>query len=120
MKFGEFVKELRMRRDFTLRAFCREHNLDPGNQSKLERGVLAPPQDEDALKKLAYALGLSEGSEDWHKFIDLALVDNGKIPDYILNDEEIVSRLPLFFRTISGEKLEKEKLDKLIELIRKS
>ncbi|MCK4559282.1 MAG: transcriptional regulator [Calditrichia bacterium] len=120
MKFGEFVKELRMKRGYTLRAFCREHNLDHGNHSKLERGIFAPPQDENALKTLAYALRISEGSEDWDKFFDLAIVGNGKIPDYIMKDEEVLSRLPLFFRTIDGEKIDKEKLDKLIELIRKS
>ncbi len=120
MNFGKFIKELRMGHGQTLRRFCLEHNLDPGNHSKLERGILPPPQDEDKLRSLAYALGLKEGTKEWKEYYDLAIIGNGKIPEYILSDEEIVNRLPVFFRTIKGEKIDKARLDKLIELIRKS
>jgi len=36
------------------------------------------------------------------QFFDYATLDSGRIPDYILKDEKLVSQLPVFFRTISG------------------
>ena len=119
MTFGQFIKELRVKRNYTIRRFCIEHNLDNGNYSKLERGILSPPQHEDNLKTLALALGLSEKTEDWYKLFDLAIVvGNGRIPDYIMKDKEVLNRLPLFFRIIASDKNNKERLDKIIELIK--
>ena len=51
------------------------------------------------------------------KFFDLAAVDAGRIPDYVLEDEKLVAQLPVFFRTLSGQKLPREDLEKLLELI---
>jgi len=54
---------------------------------------------------------------DWLKFFDYAAVDFGRIPDYVLKDENLVAQLPVFFRTISGQKPSREDLEKLVELI---
>ena len=45
-EFGKLFKERRMALGKTLRQFCREHGLDHGNISKLERGLLKPPTGE--------------------------------------------------------------------------
>jgi len=79
---------------------------------------LPPPRDEDTLRTWAKQLGLKQGSEDWLKFFDYAAVDSGRIPDYVLKDEKLVAQLPVFFRTISGQKPSSEDLEKLIELIK--
>jgi len=118
--FGTFVKELRARRRLGLREFCLEHGHDASNWSKIEREVLAPPRDEGILRKWAKQLGLKEGSEDWLKFFDYAAVDAGRIPDYVLNDEELVTQLPVFFRTLSGDKPSREDLEKLLAIINRA
>ena len=46
MTFGELFKKLRLRLGMTLRKFCEENDFDPGNISKLERGLLPAPQSE--------------------------------------------------------------------------
>ena len=121
MKFGEFIKELRVKRGYTLNKLCKENNYDSGNHSKLERNVMAPPQVENNLRTLAHALGLSEKTEDWYKFFDLAIVvGNGKIPGYVMKNEEVLNRLPLLLRTISSKRINTERLDKLIDLIREN
>jgi transcriptional regulator with XRE-family HTH domain len=120
MRFGEYVKNMRQQKQITLRRFCLEHSIDPGNHSKLERGILNPPQDEDKLKSLAYALGIKQGSNEWEEFFSLAFIENGKIPKEIMENGLIVSKLPLFFRTLKGEKIDETKMDKLIQLIRES
>ncbi len=109
--FGTFVKELRARQRLGLREFCLEHGHDPSNWSKIEREVLAPPRDEDTLRSWAKQLGLKQGSEDWLKFFDYAAVDAGRIPEYVLKDEQLVAKLPLFFRTLSGQKPSREDLE---------
>lgn len=116
--FGEYFKALRIKKNMTLRAFCAEYNLDPGNMSKLERGILAPPQDMDTLRKYATHLGVKQGSEEWHTFVDLAAAGAGRIPQDIANEKELVSRLPVVFRTLRRKKLTKDDLMKLIEKIK--
>jgi len=116
--FGTFIKELRAKQRLGLREFCLKTGYDPSNWSKIEREVLSPPSDEAMLRKWAKALNLKEGSDDWHNFFNYAAVDSGRIPDYILKDEKLVSQLPVFFRTISGQKPSREDLEKLVEIIR--
>jgi hypothetical protein len=118
--FGTFIKEIRSRSRIGLREFCLDHSHDPSNWSKIERGVLPPPKDEGLLTEWAQQLGLKPGSEDWLKFFDYAAVDAGRIPAYVLEDRELVGKLPAFFRTLSGQKPSKEDLETLLEIIRKS
>src|SRR6266436_4907722 len=116
--FGELVKQIREQRRLGLREFCLENGYDPSNWSKIEREVLAPPRDEETLRTWAKQLGLKPSSPDWLKFFDLAAVDAGRIPDYVLKDETLVAQLPVFFRTLSGQKPSREGLEKLLKLIR--
>lgn len=116
--FGQFIKQIRECQRLGLREFCLENGYDPSNWSKIEREVMPPPRDEETLRAWAKALSLKQGSEDWLKFFDLAAVDSGRIPDYVLKDEKLVAQLPVFFRTISGQKPSREDLEKLLELIR--
>jgi|SRR5882672_6603457 len=117
--FGEFVKQIREPQRLGLREFCLEHGHDPSNWSKFEREILQPPCDEEILRTRAKQLGFKQGSEDWLKFFDYAAVDSGRIPDYVLKDEKLVAQLPVFFRTLSGQKPSREDLENLVELIRK-
>ena len=105
-RFGGLFKEKRMELDMTLRQFCEKHKLDPGNISKLERGILPPPK-EKSLNKYAKCLELKEGTDDWYDFFDLACVETGRIPKDI-TEKEVAHRLPLLFRTIRGKKISKE------------
>jgi len=115
--FGEYFKEKRISLGKTLREFCREHDLDHGNISKLERGRLAPPQNDKILSK--YALYLRLNNEELETFKELAKIGNKQIPDY-LSDNETLAKLPVFFRTLKGSELNEDKLQNLIEMIRKS
>ena len=51
--FGDFVKNHRKKLKLTLRNFCLKVGIDPGNFSKIERGILPPPKDRKILKKWA-------------------------------------------------------------------
>ena len=120
MTFGQFFKKMREKKGLSLRRFCTENNVDPGNISKLERGLVSPPQSREKLEQYAHYLRIEKGSDDWYEYFDLAAAHTGKIPDDIMEDAELVKKLPLVFRTIRGQKVSKEKLDRLAAIIRKS
>jgi transcriptional regulator with XRE-family HTH domain len=71
--FGEYFKKKRLGIGKTLRQFCLENGLDPGNISKIERGILRPPQSREKLAHYAKCLGITEGSDEWLEFFDVAL-----------------------------------------------
>jgi transcriptional regulator with XRE-family HTH domain len=117
MTFGEYFKQKRISLGKTLREFCRENELDHGNTSKLERGRLAPPQNKESLHKYASYLRLN--SEELETFEELAEIGNRQIPEY-LSDSETLAKLPVFFRTLKGSELSEDKLQTLIEMIKKA
>ena len=117
--FGTLFKELRIAQKMTLREFCKAHGYDPGNISKLERGVLPPPESETKLTQFAKALKIRRGSDTWYQFFDLARAFRGKLPPEVLRDPDVVARLPVLFRTLRGQKVSEEKLNQLIEMIRR-
>jgi transcriptional regulator with XRE-family HTH domain len=118
MTFGTFIKETRIKAGLTLRGFCRIMNIDPGNWSKIERGILPPPKSKKVLKEIATTLKLAEDSEDWHALFDLASISF--IPPDLLDDLSVVEKLPVFFRTLRGEKPAQKELENLISKIRRS
>ncbi len=118
MRFGPQVKNLRIKRGLTLREFCLSHGLDPGNMSRLERGLVPPPESRERITELAGFLGLKAGSDEWQQLFDLAAADSGRIPEDVMSDEEVVAKLPILFRTLRGEKVPAEKLNELIRHIR--
>lgn len=117
--FGQFIKEKRAEKGLSLREFCRQLNEDASNWSRVEREKMSPPRDEKKLERIATILGIDKATVEWDKLYDLARVDAGIIPDYVMSDKEVVEALPIFFRTIGNVKPTKEELNKLIETIRK-
>lgn len=116
--FGEFFKEKRLAAGYTLRRFCAEFGFDPGNISKMERGIL-PPSD-SRLEEYAGCLGIDKETDEWQEFLDLAAASQGRIPDDILGEEQLVATLPLVFRTLRNERPTEEQLEKLIEIVREA
>lgn len=117
--FGACFKAMRMKLGVSLREFCLERKLDPGNISRLERGLTPPPQSQEKLAEYAGHLGLKKGSDEWQQLLDLAAAESGRIPDDVLSDKELVAKLPTLFRTLRGQKVPEDKLDDLIRRIRR-
>ena len=117
--FGDLFKLKRIEKGLTLREFCRINGFDPGNVSKIERGLFPPPQSREMLSKYAAVLGIEEGSEDWLTFYDLAIISAGKIPEDIVTNEELMNALPVLFRTVRDKSLDEEGLEKLIKSIKR-
>ena len=118
MNFGEFVRELRLKAGLSLRKFCEIAEFDSSNWSKIERGRLTLTYNHEELIKLANILNLKGGSPEYQKFFDLATTASKKIPDYVYDDEEVVSVLPIFFRAAHGDRPTEEERAKIIELLK--
>jgi transcriptional regulator with XRE-family HTH domain len=116
--FGEYVKQERLKKDLSLREFCRRISYDAGNWSKIERGILPPPQDEETLTKIANVLNISDTTAKQELF-DLSHISAGLLPPDFLSEKELVMSLPLFLRTVKNIKPTKEQLDNLINLMQK-
>ncbi|NOY75291.1 MAG: helix-turn-helix transcriptional regulator [Kiritimatiellaeota bacterium] len=118
--FGDYVKRLRAEKRITLRDFCSKAKIDAGNYSKVERGLLPPPQNEMKLKTYAKALDVEVGSDEWYSMIDFAAVDKGVVPKDIISDVEVAEMLPVFFRTVRRQKPTKKELKEIVDKIRVS
>ena len=118
INFGGYFEQRRQEQGLTLRMFCKKALCDPANISRMERGLISPPKGRDILEKYAEALNLVESSDEWYKFFDLAAADQGIVPQDIMDDAELVKVLPVFFRTLRGQKPTEEEMTKLAEKIR--
>ncbi|MEZ4395939.1 MAG: transcriptional regulator [Candidatus Krumholzibacteriia bacterium] len=118
--FGGFLKERRIALGLTLRQFCSQAGIDVGNTSKIERGLFPAPQGRDILENYARHLQLKPGTDDYIRLFDLAALESGRIPQDILSDEEVLKRLPIFFRSVRGQRVPDDQLDELIEIMRKN
>jgi transcriptional regulator with XRE-family HTH domain len=99
--FGDLFKLKRIEKGLTLREFCRINGFDPGNVSKIERGLFQPPQSKEMLSKYATALGIEEGSED------------------IVANEELMTALPVLFRRVRNKTLDEKGLENIIKAIKR-
>lgn len=120
VRFGKYFKTCRIALRKTLRQFCSENGLDPGNISKLERGLLSPPQGREKLEEYAKFLKIKKGSDEWYMFFDLAAAETGRIPDDLMSEKKIGDKLPILFRTLRGQKVPDDKLEELIKKLRKA
>jgi len=117
--FGEYFKRKRIEKGLSLREFCRKHGFDPGNISKLERGVLPPPESNEKLEEYATSLGLKRGSDDWYQFFDLAAASKGVIPHELLGNEDLIKSLPIIFRTFRSKRISRQVVEDLVEKLKR-
>ena len=115
---GEKLKSVRVEKGLTLREFCRILGRDVGNLSKIERGIMPPPQDEEVILDYCRALGFGADSDEAAELISLAAVDAGIIPKRLMDDKEVLKKIPIFFRTIDGKRLSREKLFEFLDRIK--
>ena len=111
--FGAHCRALREQQGLSLRAFCAAQGLDPGNTSRLERGIMPPPKAASKLERYASHFNIRVGSSEWHRFVDLAAISSGRIPSYILEGYRVVFDLERLFDLLRGIDLTPRKLPKV-------
>lgn len=118
--FGELVKARRIELGLTLREFCRRLGEDPSNWSKVERGIMKPPQRTEKLQRIAGVLKIREGSGDWKALVDTATIGAGEIPEYVRENREVYHALPAFFRTMGSVRLTADEIRQMIDRLVKA
>jgi len=113
MNFGEFVRQLRIDREISLRQCCLDLEVDPSNWSKLERGLATPPKHGDILERWAAFFGLA--ADKRQEFFDLAALARGELPADVASDARALAALPDFFRALRGSELQRNKLSEFAE-----
>jgi transcriptional regulator with XRE-family HTH domain len=101
--FGAFFRAKRKALGITLREFCRRNGFDPGNVSRLERGLMPPPQATQLLESYAKALKIESGTLAWDRFFELASTEAGRIPADVLESERDSLKLPSLFRELRAQ-----------------
>jgi len=97
-EFGRFFRARRTVLGLSLSAFCRQNGFDKGNISRLERGLMKPPESPELLQGYADSLHLEPNTEDWKKFMRHAAIARGKLPPAVSDQravdvEEVFRRL---------------------------
>ena len=118
-EFGKLFKKHRIEMGKTLREFCRDNGFDHGNISRMERGRQKPPTGESLDRYLA-ALRIQPQSDLWYEFRDVAAACAGEVPERLMEDEDVVQKLPAVFKTLARKRPTREELDKLMDLLRRT
>ena len=95
-----FFRSSRKALGLTLREFCRRNGFDPGNISRLERGLVPPPQSRQILESYAKALKLVKDTAAWDTLLrtggDRDWPNSGRIP----RQPAAAQKLPRLFRQL--------------------
>ena len=117
--FGEFIKAKRMELGKTLREFCRENDFNAGNLSRIERGLINPPQNKSKRLQYAAALGIEENTDDWFDYCYFANISAGRVPINLVTDKKLLAEVPIFFETMNGDDDDKERVRNLLDALYK-
>jgi hypothetical protein len=117
--FGDFIKSKRVELRMGLREFCVFTGTDPSNWSKVERGIIPAPRDEQSHAVLCVALKIQIGSAEHERLVDLANLSQGRLPPEALTEPEIVKQMPIFWRGKDGHRPTAKECRDLFNAIRK-
>lgn len=116
--FKSLLKTLRLRAGYGLREFAEMIGDAPSNYAGIEAGDRNPWRDPEKLRRVAVALGLEEGSQEWDSLFVGARRKGGLPPDV----EHILDRplIPLLLRTVDELQMSDGDLRRLVERLRKT
>lgn len=112
MNFGTHIKDLRIRAGLTLRTFASRLGIDASNWSKIERGIIPPPNPDDLIMRITGIIKTEAG--DIQTLHDLAALARKELPGDLMGDEALLAKMPAFFRAMKGREYTPEDMDKLI------
>ena len=115
MKFGTYIKELRIAAQITLREFAKQLGIDPSNWSKIERCIIPPSGKDTLIPRICEIINLED--EQVQQLEDLAIIARGELPGDI-EDAALLAKVPAFFRALKGREYTADDLEKLTQRIK--
>ncbi len=111
--FGQYLKQLRLAAGYGLRRFAALIEMKASNLCDIEHNRRAMPS--EYLEPVAEALGLTQASQEWDKFFNLARKAN-ELPADV---QHVVRRrfVPALLRTIDNVQLSDDDIKRLIDEI---
>lgn len=117
--FGEWIRRYRADNQITLRDFCKSRNVDSGNWSKLERGVMAPPPDIVQQRRIVREIiGIDESHPDYYWVFAMMKDARASILRQVGESHNVVGALPMFVSKADGTRLTHSELQDLIEFVK--
>ena len=116
MTFGEQLKDLRIRKQLTLRQCSEQLGVDPSNWSKFERGINPAPKDTSIIEEWARYFGLRGATKQ--ALLDAAALSRSELPPDLASDDKVLAALPAFFRAMRGAELDEAQLREFVESVR--
>lgn len=117
MIFAKLVKSRRELLCLSSRDLANQLGLKPSDWNRIERAVQLPPKTHEFALELASALMIEENSTEYVELVN-ALRAASLRERPLLSDEQLLSRLPIIFRTKDGKKPSKTELGRLAEKLR--
>ena len=111
--FGDEFIELRTSAGFSLRKFCKKMNLDPGNWSRVERGVSKPPLEKEFYNRIENIFNISSSKKE--ELISMAKAI--RIIPKELQETELMEHMPVMLRKIDGQPLKNDEIEGLVNWI---
>ncbi len=100
--FGTRLRAMRLTAGLSLHKFCRRAGLDAGNYSRIERGLIRPPQDHGKMEPIRAVLGLAPEDDNWAYLLLLADLEWDALPRRLLTDARVRPLLPALLQGIAG------------------
>ena len=88
------VRTRRKAKGLSLREAAQRMGLDPGNLSKVERGLWKPPMSAKIVLRVQH--GLELGGEDGKLLHLLAAIENGRLPQWVKDDEQLLRDVAIY------------------------
>jgi transcriptional regulator with XRE-family HTH domain len=115
MGYGQILREIRTKKDITLRELALRSDIDVAYLSRVERESILPPQKEELLDAINEALELE--SKLAKELKDQSMLDNQMLPKDIAEKMKSMEGVPMLLRTVANKKLDGDQIKKLTNFI---
>ena len=116
-QFGAYLRALRLSRGLGLLRFAERAEMLAPNLSAVEHGYGTQAYPLEKLRRIAEALGLEDGSDEWERFFFLAKRP-GQLPAHVQHYADM-DWFALICRTLNELKPTKVELNRAVEIIKR-
>jgi len=116
VRFGDYVRKLRLERQVSLRKFATACGFQPSNYCHVENGTLNPTTEQ--VQKMTEFFGFSKGTEEYRTLLDLAAEAKNGVPSDLQELIQNNKLIPALLRSVEDENIGPGVLKAIIEDIK--
>lgn len=116
--FGDYLRNRRMERGYTLRRFCEKYALSPVDISRIENGFTGAPRSDEELNQLTCCYEIAPDTSEYTVFVELAQQSRNNPPEPLSPDHpDSVKHLPAFCRVAKKSPFTVDDAAELLRLV---